>query len=173
MSLASERAGLDAFLERHLWTAGWWKLFAVCIPLAFVVLLAQDALKFGIDLVLSSLGFPGRMAEVTEFQANMSWVSPLLIAPVLENLFCLFWVIVLGHKLGRTWWLVPAIVASIASAFHVVGYLELRYASIFANFFAMCCLIHNVRNRVAGFWASVFLHFLTNFLVLLQFRFQT
>ena len=48
--------------------------------------------------------------------------------------------------------------------------MEVRYASIAVNFFAICGLIHNVRNRVAGFWASVFIHALMNAMVMAQLR---
>ena len=170
MSLIRTRDSLQAFLERTLWDAGWVRLFLACVPLALATFLVEDVVESALDVVFSSLGFPGHMDEIKLRQSTNSWVGPLLVAPVLENLLCLFWVRIFAHKLGRTWWLVPLLVALIATAFHVAIYMEPRYAAVFIAFFAMCCLIHNVRNVAAGFWASVFLHFLGNFLVLLQWQ---
>jgi hypothetical protein len=58
-------------------------------------------------------------------------------------------------------------VSLIAGAFHSLAYLDPRYMAIFVNFFAICCLIANVRNRVVGFLASVMLHSAGNFLVMI------
>ncbi|WP_028920650.1 hypothetical protein [Pseudoxanthomonas suwonensis] len=170
MSLARTRDSFEAFLERTLWGAGWVRLFLACIPLALATFLVEDVVEAALDAVFSSPGFPGHMDEIKVRQSANSWVGPLLVAPVLENLLCLFWVRVFAHKLGRSWWLVPCIVALIAAAFHVALYMEPRYASVFVDFFLMCCLIHNAKNRAVGFWASVFLHFLVNFIVLMQWR---
>jgi hypothetical protein len=170
MSLVNARNSLGSYVERYLCEAKWWELFLACIPLAVLSVALQNVLEWIIDTVLDSFGFYGRLDEIMAYHAEMSWVGPLLVAPVFENLLCLFWVVVFSHKLGRTWWLVPCIVGGIAAAFHALIYMEPRYASVFADFFLMCCLIHNAKNRAVGFWASVFLHFLVNFIVLMQWR---
>jgi hypothetical protein len=164
------QGGLDNFLEGKLWSSGNARLFLSCIPLAFVFFLLQNAAEVILDWLATWLGLPSRLDEIKQVQAGMSWLSPLVLAPVLESLLCLLWIRLLSPRWGRSWWLVPLIVALVAGAFHVLAYMEPRYASIAVNFFVICCLIHNVRNRVAGFWASVFIHALMNAMVMLQLR---
>jgi hypothetical protein len=161
---------LENLLERNLWNSGSVRLFLSCVPLAFAFFLLQNAAEVILDWLATGIGLPGRLDGIKQVQARMSWLSPLLLAPVLESLLCLLWIRLLSPRWGTSWWLVPLIVALVAGAFHVLAYMEVRYASITVNFFAICCLIQNVRNRVAGFWASVFIHALMNAMVMAQLR---
>ncbi|MBO9715936.1 MAG: hypothetical protein J7507_03805 [Pseudoxanthomonas sp.] len=158
------------FLERNFFRAGYLRLLVACIPLSMLVFLLQNFLEQAITLLAGLSGIPTDVRQIQDFQSKASWVSPLLVAPLVENFFCLLWIRGLSPSLGRSRWLVPVIVAAIAAAFHMVAYMEIVYASIFVNFLAFCVLIHNVANRFRGFLASVFVHFLTNLFVLVQLR---
>jgi hypothetical protein len=161
---------MSDFLERNFLQAGILRLFVACIPLSVGVFLLQNLVELIIALFAGLSGIPTDVRQIQNFQSNVSWVSPLLFAPVVENFFCLLWVRGLSPSLERSRWLVPVIVAVIAAVFHMVAYMEVVYASIFVNFLAFCALIHNVANRLRGFLASVFVHFLTNLFVLIQLR---
>jgi hypothetical protein len=161
---------MSDFLEGNFLRVGYLRLFAACIPLSIGVFLLQNFLEMVIGLFSGLSGVPTDLGRIQDFQSKASWVSPLLFAPVVENFLCLLWIRGLSPSLGRSRWLVPVIVAAIATLFHMVAYMEIVYASIFVNFLAFCALIHNVENRLRGFLASVFVHFLTNLFVLVQLR---
>jgi hypothetical protein len=169
VSITSGGAMSD-FLERNFLRAGYLRLFTACIPLSIGVFLLQNVLEMVIGLFAGLSGVPTDLRQIQDFQSKVSWVSPLLFAPVVENFFCLLWIRGLSPGLDRSRWLVPVIVAAIAALFHMVAYMEIVYASIFVNFLAFCALIHNVENRLRGFLASVFVHSLTNLFVLFQLR---
>ena len=161
--------GLDGFLARNFFTASTSRLLASCIPLSLGVFLAQNVLEILIGWATGPW-VPSRLQQIQLSQAGSSWVSPLLLAPLIENTCCLVLTRALSPASGGGRWRVPIIVAAIAAVFHVVAYREIVYASIFVNFLAFCVLIHNVEGGRRGFWASVLVHSLTNLLVLLQLR---
>lgn len=165
-----EQCDSGGLLDRHLWSAGATRLFVACVPIAVLAFLLQNLLEMAVDAAASRLGVPSRLEDIKNFQSAASWLSPLVLAPILENTLCLLWLRVMPARFAGRPWLTPAIVAAIAALFHVVAYMEIRYATIFVNFFAICSVMSNARNRTAGFWASVWLHALMNLLVLAQFR---
>lgn len=161
---------LGSALNRNLWSAGALRLSAIVFPMAIALFLLQNAIEMSMDWIATAIGIPSRLDKIKEAQSGFVWVSPLIVAPVLENTLCL-----LGIKLFTTprnagSWKIPALVAFIAVLVHALIYMEIRYFSIYVNFFVICCLIQNVENKAAGFWASVLLHALINFMVMMQLR---
>lgn len=161
---------MDDCLRRNVWAAGRWRLLVIALVGAMLCFVLQNIAELALDLLATKLGFPGRLDGIKAEQAGRLWVSPLLVAPVLENAICWVWLRVLLPADRWAWWLGPLLVAIIAALFHVALYREIRYFSVAINFFAICCFILNVQDRPAGFWASVLLHGFGNLLVLLSLR---
>ena len=159
--------GLDGWLRRNLWEANAWRLLLMVVVLALLCVLLQNILEWALDLVTMQFGLPGRI-EAIKAAERERLVSPLLVAPVVENAMCWVWLRVLLPAERWAWWKGPLVVAMIAAGFHVLLYRELSYFSVVVDFFAICGLILNVEDRIAGFWASVLLHGAMNLLVLLM-----
>lgn len=160
--------GLDTgdWLRRNVWEAGPRRMLLVVVASAVLFYLLQNLAELALGPLARGLGLADRLEVIKAAQATR-WVSPLLVAPILENAICWIWLRVLLPADRWAWWVGPLVVAIIAALFHAALYRELVYLSVVVNFFAICCLILNVRNRVLGFWASVLLHAMGNLLVLL------
>lgn len=144
-------------------------MFVVALILTPICFLGENACEWLADVVSSAAGWPATLSAIQSRQLAQSshWsglISPLLVAPVVENLLCLGWLLNVFDRLAG-WWRGPACVALIAAGFHVLAYLEPRYIAVVVPFFAMCCLMANVRDRRVGYWASVLLHAAGNALV--------
>ena len=163
-------AAVEGFLQRNFFEAALPRLLAACIPLSILVFLLQNAAESILAWLATELSLPSRLVQVQASQAVTPWLSPLLLAPLIENLICLAWIRLLAGPLGNGRWIVPSVVAGIATAFHTIISREVVYLSIFINFFVFCALMHNTKNKVHGYLASVMVHALTNLLVLLQLR---
>ncbi|KAF1690082.1 hypothetical protein [Pseudoxanthomonas koreensis] len=160
---------VSSFLERNFFSCSSIRLFFACMLLSLCVFLLQNVLELSIDRLSGLFGFPSDVAGIQDIQVKVPWVSPLVFAPVFENLVCLLLLRVASSVVpGR--WKAPALVAAMAALLHMVAYMDVVYASIFVNFFVICALIHNVEGSVRGFLASVLVHALTNWLVLVQLR---
>lgn len=145
-------------------------IFFVTTGLALICFISQNILEAMVDFLASLVGFPSRLGYIKGVQSVGSWISPLLIAPIFENLLCLLWLNSLFSSGKWMWWKGPLVVAVVAAFFHVLLYFEIRYISIVVDFFVICALIVNARRRAIGFWASALLHSEINFLVLIQLK---
>jgi len=122
------------------------------------------------DWAATALGIPSRLDRIIAAQATRHWFSPLVLAPLVENAFCLLWLRAGCIRRLRPWWAPPLAVAVIAALFHVAGYGEPRYITTAATFFPLCWLIAHVRPRATGYWASVLAHAQFNALSMIQLR---
>lgn len=145
-------------------------MFFVTTGLALICFISQNILEAMVDFLASFVGFPSRLGYIKGVQSVGSWISPLLIAPIFENLLCLLWLNSLFSNGKWLWWKGPLVVAVIAAFFHVLLYFEIRYISIVVDFFVICALIANARRRAIGFLASALLHSEINFLVLIHLK---
>lgn len=162
--------GLDDWLRQNVWEASAGRvLFAASLG-AVLAFLIGNAAEWTLDMLMTTAGLPSRLGEIKAEQATRSWISPLLIAPVLENAICWFWLRMLLPAERWGWWRGALVVSLIAGLFHVAVYQEPRYIVISINFFVICCLILNVKDRTVGFWASVVTHGIGNLLALTSLR---
>lgn len=150
------------WLRLQVWEAPGWKVFLVALALAPLCIVGENLVIWPVELVCSVLGWKDRLPAVQAEQAELAshWfgvVSLLALAPVVENLMCLFWLRKVFHA-STSWWRGPAWAALVAAGFHVLTYSEPRYVVVGVPFFGMCCLMGNVRDSRVGYWASVLLH---------------
>ncbi|HYG08278.1 MAG TPA: CPBP family glutamic-type intramembrane protease [Stenotrophomonas sp.] len=163
------RKSVASWIDREMWGGSALRVSLLGVSLAPVSFALENCLEFVLDRLLTAMGFASRLDALKGAQAVGSWISPVLLAPILENLVCLM-VLRAFFQEQRSWWKGPLAVALMAGLFHSLVYWEPRYLAVGANFFIICSLIANVRNRTAGFWASVIVHSLGNALVLLSLR---
>lgn len=161
---------LQAWLCRQVWDASAWRVFAIALALAPVCFVVENLCERLADTSMSAMGWASRLEAIKDegmASAGHWWglISPLLLAPVLENGLCLFWLRTVFPVERWGWWKGSLCTAAIAAGFHMLAYLEPRYIAVLPGFFAMCCLMANVRRRPLGYWASVLLHSSSNLLV--------
>jgi len=162
---------LQAWLRRQVWDASAWRVFAIALALAPVCFVVDIGCGVLADAFFSAMHMPNTLVAVHAEQASVAgdalkWISPLLLAPVLENGLCLFWLRTVFPIERWGWWKGSLGTAAIAAGCHMLGYLEPRYIAILPGFFVMCCLMANVRQRTIGYWAAVLLHAAHNALAL-------
>ena len=167
-----EEGRLQAWLRRQVWDAPAWQVFAIALALAPACFLVDIGCGLLADAYFSAMHMPNTLPVVHAEQAAVAgagwkWISPLLLAPVLENGLCLFWLRKVFPVERWGWWKGSLCTAAIAAGFHMLAYLEPRYIAVLPGFFAMCCLMANVRRHPLGYWASVLLHAAHNALALL------
>lgn len=107
---------------------------------------------------------PNSVAETSENGLGTTRIiSALMLAPIVENLFCLLWAKWLPVWNSRHyWWSKPPCIAGIASAFHVLILWDIRPFAVFPGFFVMAMYIVNTPNEKVGYWASVVHHLCLN-----------
>jgi membrane protease YdiL (CAAX protease family) len=138
--------------------------------LAMATFLVDTPLEYLCDWIFTELGIPSRLDQIIAEQTTRIWISPLVLAPLVENAFCLLWLRAEFIRRLRPWWAPPLAVSFIAALFHVIGYWEPRYIIVTVTFFPMCWLIAYIRPTATGYWASVLMHALFNLLTMLQLR---
>jgi hypothetical protein len=139
----------------------------VALILVFVCFTLENACEVAFDWMMTAVGMPSRLDAIKADQATRSWIPLLVVSPIVENFICLIWLRLVFSGAKWKWWKGPLMVSLIAGAFHSLAYLEPRYMAISVNFFAICCLIANVNDRLIGFLASVFIHSAGNFAVMI------
>lgn len=171
-----EEGWLQAWLRRQVRDAPAGRVFAIALALAPACFVVENLCEWLADVTLSAVGWAGRLEAIKGegmASAGHGWglVSPLLLAPVLENGLCLFWLRTVFPVERWGGWKGPLCTAAIAAGFHMLGYREPRYIAVLPGFFAMCWLMANVHRRPLGYWASVLLHAAGNLLVWLGWTF--
>lgn len=150
----------------ELWAMPTRKLFAVAVLLVPVSMVATAAMTYLIDFAFNLDGLPpNASAELARTGiTTIHVVSALFLAPVIENALCSLWSVWLDEWGSNHWWKKPVVIAAIAAFFHVLLLWDLRPFGVFPGFFVMSALIVNVKNRKAGYWASVLHHAGNNFI---------
>lgn len=145
------------------------RTFAFALLSVPISVVAAAALAMGIEFAfgLNSIA-PNSVGELLGTGiGSIELLFALLFAPLIENSFCLLWVVWLEGWKAKSWWAKPTCIAALAAGFHVLALGDVRSFSVFPGFFVMTALIANARDRSVGFWASVLHHFCINALVTL------
>ncbi len=148
----------------RLWGARWSSALLVAVVLAPVSVFATVLLASAIEVLIGGDGIaPNSVQEVIDQGLTpLRVMSALIVAPLLENLFCLIWDRLLPKWEMRAWWARPLLIAMIAASFHALIFQDFRPFAVLPGFFVICVLVVNVRDRVVGYWASVVHHFVIN-----------
>lgn len=158
-----ENGRMQTWLHRQVWDAPAWRVFAIALALVPVCFAADIVFGLLVDVLFSAMHVPSKLPAIHAEQADIArcgWAlfSMLLLAPILENGLCLFWLRTIFPIERWGWWKSALWTSAIAAGFHMLVYWEPRYIAILPGFFVMCCLMANVHRRPLGFWASVLLH---------------
>ncbi|WP_155617071.1 hypothetical protein [Xanthomonas translucens] len=162
----------DRWLNRNIWDAGASQVFLAALVLAVSCFALENLCEASLDWILTFIGVPSRLDFIKEDQAIRPWISPLLISPMLENFICFVWLHFVFYDKKWHWWKGPLLVSLIAGVFHSLFNWEMRYMAICVVFFAICCLLANVHDRIVGFLASVLLHSAFNLVAMAFSRFS-